>query len=76
MGKACGCCDGSGIMWLQPGSIKAPCIMCSPTRNLRDLEAELACKVADHEWVEAKRKIKEHNGRIASLSQHDTQETK
>lgn len=66
----CKGCDGSGIMFLyaSPGNrLKAPCLMCSPTRTLEDLEDELHRKIAASETLEGKRQIKEHNQRMQGL---------
>lgn len=36
----CDLCSGQKWMTLMPGNLVAPCVMCSPTRNLSEIEQE------------------------------------
>lgn len=46
--KECMGCGGTGWMTLQPQNLVAPCLMCSATRSLRDIEAERGMKLEKH----------------------------
>jgi hypothetical protein len=59
-------CNDSGIMWLQPGNIQAPCLMCSASRNLNDIERELKEKICSEELFRTRLAIQQHNKRIRS----------
>lgn len=66
-GNGCKTCDGYGIMTLYPMGIIAPCIVCSPTKNLRDLEARRDAAIHSMERAKEKREIDEHNKRMSEL---------
>lgn len=47
--------------------IKAPCLTCSPTRTLTELEFEAAAAQRAEELAAAQAKLREHNARMAAL---------
>lgn len=66
-GNDCRACDGYGIMSLYGGpnnSIIAPCIECSPTKNLNDLLNQRNQAIAAFEKAKELKEIDEHNKRI------------
>ena len=67
-GSNCKWCDGFGIMSLYaaPGAdaLLAPCLECSPTRNLNDLIAARNRAIAAMEKAGVLQEIDEHNKRI------------
>lgn len=69
MRTGCNVCDGFGIMVLERagGYITAPCIICSPTRNLFDLERERIAEELLGDLNQEKAEIAKHNQRIAGL---------
>lgn len=56
----CEGCDGSGIMVLEPGPIRAPCLVCSFEWSLDELEDNIFLQ-------EERQKIAIHNARVANL---------
>lgn len=70
MKNDCPTCDGFGVMTLTAGpgrAIEAPCLICSPTRNLYDLERERELHYQEIEREKERAEIREHNTRIAGL---------
>jgi hypothetical protein len=65
-GNGCKWCDGYGIMTLFPQGWLAPCIQCSPDKNLRDLEARKFAAINAMERAKEKAEIAKHNERISS----------
>ena len=63
----CKMCNQSGIIYLEPGHIKAPCLECSFDRKLEDLEAELERKITTQEELKVRRMIREHNKRMKAV---------
>jgi hypothetical protein len=63
--SGCKWCD-QGIMTLEPLGISAPCVACSPTRKLSDLERERDARYRAEELEVERAMIREHNARIGA----------
>ncbi len=63
----CERCQGTGIVLYYAGARtkKTPCVWCSGSRTLEDLERELELRQAGRDIARERREIAEHNRRMA-----------
>jgi hypothetical protein len=60
------CHHGIMILFMGEREIRAPCIQCSPTRKLVDLEREQALRDDEFQKEQERKEIREHNARMVA----------
>lgn len=61
------CVHGIMVLFMGERELRAPCIQCSPTRKLADLEREQAVRDNEYQKEFERKEIAAHNERVQAM---------